>query len=1037
MKKVFIFTFIIMLLASFNLAFADDLNITFEDDSDIANWSHHDETNFYTTEAHDATGGVDGSGALVLGDAGYDMLAKRAVKAVVGAKFSMSMDIKTVGWDDQSTYPIYVTVQGIDDVPDTIYVNAMADFGTVTISGTAVAEDGYIRIKGANTLLANQVFVDNVMFEDGQDLFFSEYIEGSSNNKAIEIYNPTNETKNLDDYIIRTNYNGNPWSGDYVFPIGAVLEPGDVFVAAHNQADAAVVAQADSAYAYGAGAYITSFNGDDVRALCKVIGTDTMYLDYIGLYDMVDPGDGWSVAGTADGTKEHTIVRKETVWTGNTDWTASAGTDADDSEWIVYDQNTFDYLGAHPGMPVIIPDYVNVTVRLNTSTNLDTFNVNHFMELRGALNGDAPGTLYDGNIINWDGSSTLEPTNVGGDYWEVTFQMEPADTLYYKMWTGYTSENTSGTMPGGGWEGPFEVSNGLTWDTRTFISGTADTVLDVQYYHPDLSGAKTEQYFRPFEDKQDTVAIYFRVNMAGATESNLFDPAVNGPVGIRSGPPVGDNDWSEGAFVPLTRETSSVIDGSFWSGTAYVPVDSITTGNTQKYKFFVQNDGGISWESTADRELVLTESMVAAGDTTLVWDWFSGLKYVGQEPVESIITWRVSTEALETLGLFDRGVGDMITVRGPRGWGGDEALELNYNPLLREWTSANETFDLIPGYEISYKYYIKWDPSRLDEASPNYIANLDSIDDGYEEPSIRGGGNRIHVYQDAAQQMVEGDFGFDRQFFCSVPANGVFEHDMDITWNIDMHNAANADSNKDNTLFTVGDSVWIRWDGELMALPQGFDNRSFDVNGFLLLTDPDGDMIYSGTFTVKDVGWYQLGYLVTYKTADGTIVTNGTGNERGRRYYQYIHPTSVGVATLPAFPVTTWPAAFDLPVVSWRAEDLFVESPPPDLLTPFTDIDDKDNVVRKFALHQNYPNPFNPVTTIKYELAKNSNVEITVFDVMGRKIKTLVNSKQHAGDHLTVWNGTNSNGLKVTSGIYFVKMKSSSFEKIRKMTLIK
>jgi len=545
-----------------------------------------------------------------------------------------------------------------------------------------------------------------------------------------------------------------------------------------------------------------------------------------------------------------------------------------------------------------------------------------------------------------------------------------------------------------------------------------------------------DQYWRPFENKQDSVAIYFRVNMAGMTESNLFDPAVNGPVGIRGGKPIGysDDAWDKTAFT-MTRETNSVIDGSFWSGTAYVPLDSITTGNKQKYKFFVENSGGKDWESTGDREFFFTESLILAGDTTLQWDWFSGMKYVGENPVESIITWRVSTEALESLGLFDRGVGDVITVRGPRGWGGDEAVQLNYNPLLKEWTSANESFDLLPGHEMTYKYYIEWDRSRLDDTSPNYIANLDSIDDGYEEPSIRGGGNRLHVYGDAAQQMVEGDFGFDRQFFCSVPANGVFEQDLAITWNIDMHNAANADSNKDNTLFAAGDSVWIRWDGELMALPQGFDNRSNDVNGFLLLTDTDGDMVYSGTFTVKDVGWYQIGYKVTYKTADGTVVTNGEGNAMGRRYYQYVHPLSVTDAS--PWPVTVWPAAFDLPMVNWRAKDLFVESPPPDLLTPRTDIGDKDNVPRKFALHQNYPNPFNPVTTIKYELAKNSNVEITVFDIMGRKIKTLVNKKQNAGDHLTVWNGTNNNGFKVTSGIYFVKMKSSSFERIRKMTLIK
>ena len=61
-----------------------------------------------------------------------------------------------------------------------------------------------------------------------------------------------------------------------------------------------------------------------------------------------DPGDGWDVAGVTNGTKDHTLVRKSTVISGNTNWSASADTTADNSEWIVLDQNTWDYVGSHP-----------------------------------------------------------------------------------------------------------------------------------------------------------------------------------------------------------------------------------------------------------------------------------------------------------------------------------------------------------------------------------------------------------------------------------------------------------------------------------------------------------------------------------------------------------------------------------------------------------------------------------------------------------------------------------------------------------------
>ncbi|MDP7466601.1 MAG: lamin tail domain-containing protein, partial [Candidatus Pacebacteria bacterium] len=98
--------------------------------------------------------------------------------------------------------------------------------------------------------------------------------EGSSNNKALEVYNPTDETLSLDNYIIYTNYNGNSWTpgdgGRYTFPSGATVLPGEVFVAASADAWDEVLQAADSAYAYGDGAYITSFNGDDARGLAKI-----------------------------------------------------------------------------------------------------------------------------------------------------------------------------------------------------------------------------------------------------------------------------------------------------------------------------------------------------------------------------------------------------------------------------------------------------------------------------------------------------------------------------------------------------------------------------------------------------------------------------------------------------------------------------------------------------------------------------------------------------------------------------------------------
>ncbi|MCF8241762.1 MAG: lamin tail domain-containing protein [Melioribacteraceae bacterium] len=181
------------------------------------------------------------------------------------------------------------------------------------------------------------------------NVFFSEYIEGSSNNKALEIYNAGPSAVDLTTLNILTNYNGNPWSGMHSFPEGATLEPDSVWVMANSGASASILTQADEIMAYDSSGFLMGYNGDDVRALVQIDGVDTTIIDIIGRYDFVDPGNGWSVGDTLEGTKDHTLVRKESVTTGNSDWDASAGTTDDNSEWIIYGKDNFDYIGIHPG----------------------------------------------------------------------------------------------------------------------------------------------------------------------------------------------------------------------------------------------------------------------------------------------------------------------------------------------------------------------------------------------------------------------------------------------------------------------------------------------------------------------------------------------------------------------------------------------------------------------------------------------------------------------------------------------------------------
>jgi flagellar hook assembly protein FlgD len=95
------------------------------------------------------------------------------------------------------------------------------------------------------------------------------------------------------------------------------------------------------------------------------------------------------------------------------------------------------------------------------------------------------------------------------------------------------------------------------------------------------------------------------------------------------------------------------------------------------------------------------------------------------------------------------------------------------------------------------------------------------------------------------------------------------------------------------------------------------------------------------------------------------------------------------------------------------------------------------DIPTEFSLHQNYPNPFNPTTTITYALPKKEDVTLTIFNSLGRKIRTLVNEQQVAGNYEIKWDGTDDNGKAVPSGIYFYQLKAGTFTETKKMTLMK
>ncbi|MGC9358646.1 MAG: lamin tail domain-containing protein, partial [Anaerolineae bacterium] len=170
---------------------------------------------------------------------------------------------------------------------------------------------------GVSTTEVGQVQAARLNANCATDLIISEYIEGSSFNKALEIYNGTGATVDLTGYRLSLYSNGSTTAGS-TYDFSGTLANDDVFVVAHSSADAAIQSVADD------NSGVANFNGNDAVVLSKE-GTD---IDVLG-----------EVGNDAYWGGDVTLVRKATV--------NAPSTTFDSNDWDEYAQNTFSYLGSH------------------------------------------------------------------------------------------------------------------------------------------------------------------------------------------------------------------------------------------------------------------------------------------------------------------------------------------------------------------------------------------------------------------------------------------------------------------------------------------------------------------------------------------------------------------------------------------------------------------------------------------------------------------------------------------------------------------
>ena len=360
--------------------------------------------------------------------------------------------------------------------------------------------------------------------------------------------------------------------------------------------------------------------------------------------------------------------------------------------------------------------------------------------------------------------------------------------------------------------------------------------------------------------------------------------------------------------------------------------------------------------------------------------------------------------------------------------------------------------------------------------SRNHIAALDATTGTATSWNPNAGGGLATTVVSLA---VSGSTVYAGGNFTSIggqPRNGIAALDsttgMATSWNPDANSGA--------VLAVSGSMVYVGGGFTIIGgQPRNYIAALDAVTGAATSWNPNADgpvealavsgsTVYAGGI-FSNIGGQQRNYIAALDTATGTATSwnpNPTGGFGFRVYVLTVSGSTVYVggefttiggqtrktmAALDAISgnATAWnpnPRDLDFPVVSALAvfgSTVYaggkfttignsVQSFFAGITADVTSVTENPVLPREFVLHQNYPNPFNPLTTIRFEIPKASHVTLTIHNLLGQEIETLVDDKFQAGTNQVTWN---ANGLP--SGVYFCRIRSDAFSQTRKVVLLK
>ena len=884
-----------------------------------------------------------------------------------------------------------------------------SDVGDITFSVSGLATGGNSSTGGDN-VYTNAVTLP-AFTPQTSDLFISEYIEGSSNNKGIEIFNPTGASVDLSNYFVKLSRNGSGWGmydanteeSGFVYQLDGALANGDVLVIATDQA----TFQSDIQLSYPS---VCHFNGDDAVGLFN----NNSLIDAVG-NPSEDPGSGWAVAGIDNGTGEHTLIRKSSITEGNVDWASSAGSSANDSEWIVEDQNYFLNIGFH----VLGDSGENLGPAANAGQNQSVI-FGSLVTLNGSASADPDGTIESYQWSQTAGTSvelssmteavvtftapssqdslsfTLTVTDNEGATSSATAFVKTvqgiANTVFFSEWAEGTSFNkyieiyngtgedidlstykVSSCSNGCDTEGEWDYPDQVVFDVGTMVAAGDVFVIAHPSADPSILGQADNISFTYMSNGNDAVGL---VSTATGFIVDLIGD-------MSTSPP---DAWDVAGTPSATNEQTIVRKPSVLNGNADWAASAGTDASNSEWLVFDQN----VWDNLGfhnqgvDAPSVTINSLSPIFLTDQTEIEFSAAVNVPTGSVSSVIVKYGTNDQLVNEAEMYQDNGDI--------WAGTiPAQQGNIVLQMRVFATSSEG---VEGQSALVERIIA-------SSSPSQIADLYSSQSSDELVTVRGivtiGGSGL-LYPTQTKAYIQDASGRGLQLFDYNLIDGLDRGDeVEVVGYSGYY----------NTTYQIKDFVFR----ELSSgndIPEPISLNAAQANS----SNYEGTLIaFTGNITqVTPISTTGNNYTIDDVTA--VMIWNSTGIDVSNLIVGF-RGEFVGVGS-------QYNESFQL-LVGYDSD-----------ISTVVGVDELDIVLKEFSLLPAYPNPFNPVTNISFVVDKSSEISLKIFDVNGKLVQVVNPKTYQIGVHNIQWNASS-----LSSGMYFINMFNGADRYTQKVMLLK